>query len=146
MLYLAGDAANPRRIQGAFVSEGEVKRVVEFLKNETEGEPVYQDELFSPVSSVTSPEAKGQIDFNDLEGGSDDELYNEAETIVIEAGKASASYLKRRLKVGYARAARLLDMLEENGIIGPGEGAKPRDILVPRDVGATGAGDEQELS
>ena len=145
MLYLAGDAASPRRIQGAFVSESEVKKVVEFLKNEVEGVPEYSDELFTPVTSASSQETQGQIDFNDLDGGSDDELYNEAETLVIEAGKASASYLQRRLKVGYARAARLLDMLEKNGIIGPGDGAKPREILVPRDE-KSASEEEQELS
>ena len=131
MLFLAGDTAKPRRIQGAFVSEVEVKKVVEFLKNEAEVEPEYKEDIFSPVSSVTSPDTG--INFEELDSDVDDELYEEAQKLIIEAGKASASYLQRRLKIGYARAARLLDMLEENGIIGPGEGAKPREILVRKD-------------
>ena len=64
------------------------------------------------------------------EGSDDDELYEEAREAVVRAGKASSSYLQRKLKVGYARAARLIDMLEERGVIGPGEGAKPREVLV----------------
>lgn len=124
MLFLAGDTGKPRRIQGAFVSEQEVKKVVEFLKNEVE-EPQYEESIFGG-----SEGARGALGFDDTEGGDDDELYDEAKRIVVEAGKASASYLQRRLKVGYARAARLLDMLEDRGIVGPGDGAKPRDILM----------------
>jgi DNA segregation ATPase FtsK/SpoIIIE, S-DNA-T family len=123
MLFLAGDTAKPRRIQGAFVSEHEVKKVVEFLKNEVE-EPQYEEGIFGGGDG-----SQGALSFDDSDGGSDDELYEEAKRVVIEAGKASASYLQRRLKVGYARAARLLDMLEERGLIGPGDGAKPREIL-----------------
>jgi len=67
-------------------------------------------------------------------GGDDDELYEEAREAVVRAGKASASLLQRRLRVGYARAARLLDMLEDNGVVGPGDGAKPRDVLVGSDI------------
>ncbi|MDO8600432.1 MAG: DNA translocase FtsK [bacterium] len=124
MLFLAGDTAKPRRIQGAFVSEAEVKKVVEFLKNEVE-EPQYEEGIFAGGDA-----GQGALSFDDMDGGSDDELYEEARRIVVEAGKASSSYLQRRLKVGYARAARLLDMLEEHGIVGPGDGAKPRDILM----------------
>src|SRR3990167_4742595 len=133
MLFLAGDIAKPRRIQGAFVSETEVKKTVEFLKNESGEEPEYAEDIFSPITSVSSPDS--QINFEDFDSDVDDELYEEAEKLVIEANKASASYLQRRLKIGYARAARLLDMLEENGIIGQGAGAKPREILVRKEDG-----------
>jgi len=130
MLFLSGETSKPKRIQGAFVSESEVKKAVEFLKNETEDGSESAEDIFAQVSSTSSPE----INLDDFDAdGDDDELYDEAKQVVIQAGKASASYLQRRLKVGYARAARLLDMLEENGIIGPGEGAKPREILTPRD-------------
>ena len=126
MLFLAGDTAKPRRIQGAFVSEGEVRRVVEFLRREEEA-PIYDE-------AITEP--KHDLGKQGLFGGDaldeDDPLYDAAMRVVIESGKASASLLQRRLKVGYARAARLLDILEENGIIGPGSGAKPREILVER--------------
>ncbi|MBI4135019.1 MAG: DNA translocase FtsK [Candidatus Sungbacteria bacterium] len=124
MLFLAGDTAKPRRIQGAFVSESEVKKVVEFLRREEEA-PQYE-------TGITEPRAGGETAglFADANEG-DDELYEEAKQVVLESGKASASLLQRRLRVGYARAARLLDLLEENGIIGPGSGAKPREILAP---------------
>ena len=68
-------------------------------------------------------------DFEDYEGGDDDELYNEAVGLVRSAKKASASLLQRRLRVGYARAARLLDIMEERGVVGPGEGARPREVF-----------------
>ena len=121
MLFLAGDTARPRRIQGAFVSEQEVKRVVAFLR-ETDA-PEYNEGIL---------ETKLEEDFRniDTEEGDDDPLYADARGIVIQTEKASASYLQRRLRIGYARAARLLDLLEANGVIGPGEGAKPREVLI----------------
>lgn len=138
MLFLAGDTAKPRRLQGSYVSDGEVKRVVEFLKNESGG-PSYEH-------AVTEPKIeRGEgINFNG-DDENDDEMYEEAKALIIESGKASASYLQRRLRVGYARAARLLDLLEENGIIGPGSGAKPREILVPTDRAVRGELNEDEI-
>ncbi len=126
MLFLAGDTAKPRRIQGGFVSEPEVKKVVEFLSEYVPNEATADDEIFEgkPAESDFMPD--------EFDSGADDPLYDEAKDLVIQAGKASASYLQRRLKIGYARAARLLDILEERGIIGPGEGAKPREILVDK--------------
>lgn len=134
MLFLAGDTVKPKRIQGAFVSEDEVKRVVQFIESHSESNESASEEMFERTSGASPlPLAEeGVIPFDEF-SGDDDELYEEARKLVIEAGKASASYLQRRLKVGYARAARLLDMLEERGIIGPGDGAKPREILVSRD-------------
>jgi S-DNA-T family DNA segregation ATPase FtsK/SpoIIIE len=129
MLYLGGEMSKPVRIQSAFISEGEVKKVVKYLSD------AYQDEV--PGESINFAETA--MDKNVLfEGGinedmgDDDELYENAKEEVIKAGKASTSYIQRRLSVGYARAARLIDMLEERGVIGPGEGAKPREILVGR--------------
>ena len=150
MLFLGGDTATPRRIQGAFVSEGEVKKVVEFLKN-LSVEQEYQEDIFSKeaitetsigdgsmASGKTGLPAGRQGAFDDFGSDGDDELYEEARKLVVETGKASASFLQRRLKVGYARAARLLDMLEEGGIVGPGDGAKAREIFVARNgVGET---------
>lgn len=135
MLFLAGDTAKPKRIQGAFVSEAEVRKVVEFLKREEEA-PVYE-------AGITEPKHDHEGGFSEDGDDSDDELYEEAKRVVVESGKASASLLQRRLRVGYARAARLLDILEENGIIGPGSGAKPRDILVAT-PGAAGGGSYDE--
>ncbi|MFY9462403.1 MAG: DNA translocase FtsK [Candidatus Sungiibacteriota bacterium] len=127
MLFLAGDTAKPRRIQGAFVSEEEVKKAVEFLKDQMEEGASQGEEIFEEHG------IRDELDFSDIDMGGDDPFYDEARDLVIDAGKASASYLQRRLKVGYARAARLLDMLEERGVIGPGEGAKPREILISKD-------------
>lgn len=133
MLYLSGDASKPRRIQGPFVMEKEVKDVVEFIREQA-----------SKLQADMPEEAGLQVDFNtstggirglfgDDGGGAEDDMYEDAKQCVIEAGKASASLLQRRLRVGYARAARLLDILEEKGIIGPGDGAKPREVFVGRD-------------
>ncbi len=124
MLFLAGDTAKPRRIQGAFVPETEVKRVVDFLREELEA-PEYEHE-----GEIMETKIDGENEGADTFWGEDDPLYGEAKELVTEAGKASASYLQRRLRVGYARAARLLDVMESKGVIGPADGAKPREILV----------------
>jgi S-DNA-T family DNA segregation ATPase FtsK/SpoIIIE len=122
MLFLTAELSKPKRIQGAFVSEEEMKRVVDNLKGD---EPPEYDE--SIVSKGTGSSLFG----NNFAGGSSDQddLFEEAKQIVIESQKASASLLQRRLKIGYARAARLLDELEEAGIVGPGSGAKPREVF-----------------
>ncbi len=124
-LFMSGDMAQPVRIQSAYISETELKKVVKFLSEHYEGE------MPSDIT-VTGEKDKNNIfeatfDSESLED--DDELYEEARQIVIEAGKASTSYIQRKLRVGYARAARLMDILEERGIIGPADGAKPREVL-----------------
>lgn len=121
MLYISADLSKPKRLQGAYVSDDEIKRVADYLAKEV-GEPQF-------IEEVTQKAAPGSSTSWDA-GDSDDEMLEEARKTVIQAGKASASYLQRRLKVGYARAARLLDLLEEEGVIGPGDGAKPREVLV----------------
>jgi DNA segregation ATPase FtsK/SpoIIIE, S-DNA-T family len=124
MLYLSGDMSKPVRLQSAFISEDEVKKVVGHLANQ------YQDELPLDINLGTE-DTSNALFSTALDGDEDDDdLYEDAREAVVQAGKASASYLQRKLKVGYARAARLLDMLEERGVIGPGEGAKPRDVYV----------------
>ena len=120
MLFSNAALPKPKRIQGAYVSEEEMKKVIDFFK--TEDAPSYDD-------SITD-RAKQSSMFGESAAESDDPLYNEAKQIVLSAGKASTSYLQRRLKVGYSRAARLIDMLEEHGVIGPGDGAKPREVLL----------------
>ena len=126
MLYLAGDTGKPRRIQGPYISEQEVKKVVNYIADQ------YKNVDFEDMSPAleqgggnTKTQGAFTINFDEAENDMDDELYEEARQIVIEAGKASTSYLQRRLKVGYARAARLVDMLEERGVVGQGEGPKP---------------------
>jgi DNA segregation ATPase FtsK/SpoIIIE, S-DNA-T family len=123
MLYLGSDMSKPERIQCAYISEDEVKRIVEYIKENNEG--TLDDIAFSEdLGSDGSMFSASLSDEND-----EDDLYEDARAIVIEAGKASTSYLQRKLKVGYSRAARLMDMLEERGVIGPADGAKPREIL-----------------
>lgn len=121
MLYLSSDLTQPRRVQGVFVNDKEITGVSEFLKRE--GEASYDE-------SILSFKAVGVRGLGGGNGEIDDNLFDDAKACVIQTGKASASLLQRRLRVGYARAARLLDLLEENGIIGPPDGAKPRDVLV----------------
>jgi DNA segregation ATPase FtsK/SpoIIIE, S-DNA-T family len=127
MLYLPGDAAKPRRIQGVYISDQEVKRVTRYLRElkESTVDEIAEDDIFS---GVVADNAMSN------ENGANDELYEEARDLVIESGKASTSLLQRRLRLGYARAARLIDMLEERGVVGPGEGAKPREILIHKDI------------
>ncbi|MBR5867733.1 MAG: DNA translocase FtsK, partial [Spirochaetaceae bacterium] len=120
MLYASATDPFPVRIQGTFVSDSEVENVVEFVKQY--GEPEYiDDEMFVDDEEV------------DMEPGlfsdGDDPLYEQALEIVLQAGKASASYIQRRLKIGYNRAARLVEEMEARGIVGPANGSKPRDIL-----------------
>ncbi|MBU1348716.1 DNA translocase FtsK [Patescibacteria group bacterium] len=123
MLYSTSDLAMPKRVQGVFISDDEVKRVVEFLKSRYE--PADYD------ISVTDRPAGGETRFtNGIPVEDDtDPMLPDAKEEILRAGKASASLLQRRLKVGYARAARILDLLESEGFIGPGDGAKPREIL-----------------
>jgi len=123
MLYASAEMSQPDRLQSAFISEDEVKRVVNYLRK------AYQDEIPETIELSGSIE-KGSSLFNDSVGSDgDDDLYEDARTTVMEAGKASTSYLQRKLGVGYARAAKLIDMLEEHGVVGPGNGAKPREVL-----------------
>jgi len=126
MLYASADMSQPERLQSAFISEDEVKRVVEYLKD------AYMDEIPDQIELSGSIEKGGGGLFSDsLEGGSngDDDLFEEAREVVIRDQKASTSYLQRKLGVGYARAAKLIDMLEERGVVGPGNGAKPREVI-----------------
>ena len=136
MLFQAGDTAKPRRIQGAFVSEKEVKDIVKFIKAQAEqvAEETEDGEEGSEKPNHLTMEPDAVIADSRGDSGEDmgDDMYEEAKVVVAQAGKASASLLQRRLRVGYARAARLLDILEEKGIIGPGEGAKPREVYIGR--------------
>ena len=125
MLALVG-TSQAERLQSAFITEDEVKNVVAYLKN------AFKDDLRETIDFAATGNISGdKAMFGDsLEDSDDDALYEEARTIIVEAGKGSTSYLQRKLKVGYARAARLMDMLEERGIIGPADGAKAREVLV----------------
>ncbi len=127
MLYLAPNYSKPRRVQSAYVSEEEVNNLVRFIVNQSEvgkEENGLAEDLEEFIEGTSS---SGGIDFETRE---EDELYPDAYDVVIKAKKASASLLQRRLRVGYARAARLLDILEEKGIVGPVNGAKPREVFI----------------
>lgn len=121
MLFLGNGLNKPKRMQGCFVSDGELDDLVKYLKEEQE--PQYDETILHFKSSRGSAG-------NMADGGGDDDMYEDAVKVVVDNGKASASLLQRRLRVGYARAARLLDILESNGVIGPPDGAKPRDVLI----------------
>lgn len=140
MLYLSSDSPKPIRLQSAFVSEEEIKKVVAYLRDQDSG---LLDQLDLEESSDNSNDSV----FNAMIGGGDDDsddLYQDARIAVIEAGRASTSYIQRKLRVGYSRAARLMDMLEENGVIGPADGSKPREILNQGDTSS--AEDEDDLT
>jgi len=122
MLFMTPEISKPKRIQCCYVGDADINKVVAHVMSQMEEPADYDD-------GVTETPQKHVHDFGYNDDGND-ELLDEAQATVVKAGKASASYLQRRLKIGYARAARLLDLLEERGIIGPGDGAKPRQILV----------------
>lgn len=119
MLMSTPELSKPRRVQGAFVADLEIERVVHFLKKE--GEPDYNHQI-----TETAHGAGGVA----LDASESDPLLDEAATIAIEAGRVSTSYLQRRMKIGYSRAARIVDLLEQLGVVGPADGAKPREVLV----------------
>lgn len=121
MLFISAKYSKPKRIQGPYVSEQEVKKVVNYINEKNKVSP--SDNL-SESFEETLEKNNGSEFFTE----GDDPLYEEAKKIVIASGKASSSLLQRRLRVGYARAARLIDMLEERGIVGPSRGAKPREV------------------
>jgi len=119
MLFLRPQDSKPIRAQGALVSDTEIERVVEFIK--AQAAPVYDEQIVKDQSK------SGMV------SSERDELYDEAVRIIIESNQASVSILQRRLRLGYTRAARIIDMMEEDGMVGPFEGSKPRRLLVDRD-------------
>ena len=149
MLYSSGEA-QPERLQSAFISETEVKKVVKYLAD------AYKDEVSEEIALSTGSISADKSIFESTLGNDiyaqhdsaesdDDEMYEEARVCVIEAGRASTSYLQRKLKLGYARAARLMDVLEERGVIGPGDGAKPREVLEKIERTDPPAGGEENI-
>ncbi len=150
MLIISSEFSKPKRLQGAFVTENEVRAVVDFIKEHNQPKtidgPVVLDANGEPVRTTADLIAKPNapdLSFEDLDNDGDDDLYDEAVETVKQAQKASASLLQRRLKVGYARAARLLDIMEAKGIIGPGDGAKPREVFLEKNVDEISAADFQ---
>lgn len=127
MLFASGEMSKPIRLQSAYISEDEVKKIVDYLKD------AYEDELSDDITFSEEARQERSDIFDSVESiDEEDELFEEARQTVIEAGKASTSYLQRKLRIGYSRAARLMDILEEHGIVGAADGSKPREVLTPR--------------
>ncbi|MBP9738070.1 DNA translocase FtsK 4TM domain-containing protein [Candidatus Saccharibacteria bacterium] len=124
LLITTATHPKPRRVQGANVEDLEIVKITSFLKDQRP--PDFNDEVVTQPVQISS--RGGMV--MDMDSGSDDAMFKDAVQCVIESGKASASLLQRRLRVGYARAARLVEDMEEQGIIGPADGARPRDVLV----------------
>jgi S-DNA-T family DNA segregation ATPase FtsK/SpoIIIE len=139
MLFVGPNNSRPRRLQGVYIEEEEVRKVVNFIKRQAQSSGMYDiDEDFEGADDTQSTPSGGmtQVDFDNTDAhanGSTDPIYEEAKELVIAAGKASTSYIQRRLRIGYSRAARLIDEMEQNGIVGPPEGSKPRTVLVGKD-------------
>jgi len=123
MLFLPPGTARIRRIHGAYVSEREIVEIVDFMKK-NQGEPKFLEEI---TKVTVEKSAVDGIEYLD------DPKYDDAVRVVLSTGQASASYLQRRLKLGYSRAARLIEIMEAHGIVGPSQGSKPRDILIRAD-------------
>ncbi|MEF8847151.1 MAG: DNA translocase FtsK 4TM domain-containing protein [Candidatus Paceibacterota bacterium] len=129
MLFVSSSKPKPQRIQGAYVSQQEIKKVIKWLEEQVdeEEEEEEEDELSQELEEEIEEEEGKTLP------GEDDELYEEAKDLVIKHQKGSASFLQRRMRVGYARAARLIDALAKNGIVGEEKGSKPRDVLVDKE-------------
>jgi S-DNA-T family DNA segregation ATPase FtsK/SpoIIIE len=130
MLYLSSDMQKPVRIQTAFISESEVKKVAHYIKSHNAGDlsslaldgaaSAANDGMGGPNDAISMALEDDEVD---------DDLYADAKAAVEEAGRASTSYLQRKLRIGYSRAARLMDLLEQKGVIGAADGSKPREVL-----------------
>lgn len=143
MLYLSADMQKPVRIQTAYISEQEVKKVVQYIKENNAGNLQTIDVGGNAVAVHENNDAMmlGSDMQDMMDDDSDDDLYADAKAAVEEAGRASTSYLQRKLRIGYSRAARLMDILEQKGVIGPADGARPREIL---NAGGGGTSDEED--
>lgn len=127
MLLLTADMPKPKRVQGAFIDEPETAKITDFIR--AQRPPQYDDEI---ISQPVQLNGKGGVvaDMGGSGGSSDDDMFQDAVRCVIEGRKASTSLLQRRLRIGYGRAARLIEEMEEQGIVGPADGARPREVLV----------------
>jgi len=127
LLFLRPGTAKPIRAQGAFLTDAEIERVTDYLKQQRA--PVFDQRL---IEHQSQPEGT-------MLGGEKDEMYETAKQLVLDAGQASTSLLQRRLRLGYGRAARILDLMEQEGLVGPPQGSRPREVLVSRDAAGRGA-------
>ena len=130
MLYLPSGVPKPIRVQGCYVSTQEIERVVNFIKAQSSSE--YDSQIIEAVDRMAVPEESKKTGGEDAGSADEDDMLERAIEVVVQAGQASTSNLQRRLRLGYARAARIMDELEEMGVIGPYEGAKPRRVLMTK--------------
>ncbi len=130
MLFLPIGMNSPLRIQGSFITDNEIKRLIDYTMSQQEAQ---YDDVMMNLNSVNSDKSASQVEDMNQQEEYDDPLYNEIVEFVISTQKASASLLQRKFKLGYNRAARIVDLLEERGIIGPANGSKPREVLVQLD-------------
>jgi S-DNA-T family DNA segregation ATPase FtsK/SpoIIIE len=124
MLFLAPGTAHIKRIHGAFISEKETSDIVEFWKNQ--GNSSYDDVMMQEIEKEEDSSGSGEEEESD-------ERYDEAVALVTQSGQASISMVQRRLRVGYNRAARMIEMMEKEGVVGPADGARPREVIVRND-------------
>jgi S-DNA-T family DNA segregation ATPase FtsK/SpoIIIE len=141
MLYLSADMQKPVRLQTAYIAEGEVKKVSEYIKKHNAGALDALDLGAGTQGTGHEPNDAMSMNFDSGSGDDDmdDDMYDEAKAAVEEAGRASTSYLQRKLRIGYSRAARLMDVLEAKGVIGPADGSRPREIVGARAPSASEA-------
>jgi DNA segregation ATPase FtsK/SpoIIIE, S-DNA-T family len=125
MLFVTAEMPKPVRLQGALIEKPETKRICDFLR--AQSEPKYNDEVISMPVQLSG---RGSTVESGFDTNVEDGMWRDAVGIVVESGKASTSYLQRRLRIGYGRASRIIDMMEERGIVGPADGARPREVLV----------------
>lgn len=128
MLYVPPDQAKPTRVQGTFVSDQEIQRMIAFLKTQAEGEPQYSEEVTEKFQNIQAGTAAGGTSPE----GKDEQLMVDALRVILQYNKASVSILQRKLSLGYGRAARIMDMLCEEGVVGEADGSKSREIFVTR--------------
>jgi len=138
MLLLTPSMSKPKRIQGAWVTDDEVNRVTDHLRMQSE--PQYNDEI---IAQPVQLDGRGGV-VMDFGGDGGDDMFQDAVKVVVDGRKASTSLLQRRLRIGYARAARIIEEMEEQGIIGPADGSRPREVLISSmdELGGDGSGDE----
>lgn len=138
MLITTAEMPKPRRVQAAFISESETRKVTDFIREQRL--PEYDDEIISQPVHLSGRRGGG----SDNMGESDDELWRDAVAVVVEGRKASTSLLQRRLRIGYARAARLIETMEEQRIVSQADGSRPRDVLISSVDEAFGGAVEHE--
>jgi S-DNA-T family DNA segregation ATPase FtsK/SpoIIIE len=120
MLFLPPGSSKLKRVHGALVSPGEIKRMVDFLRNQ--GKPIYDESILEEKKAKETDTGDGDYD----------EKYDDAVAFVADTGQASISLIQRRFRIGYNRAARIVEKMEEEGIVGPSDGVKPREVLIHR--------------